>query len=917
MAKDVSTLVDDGASNQDLSRGPLKDRRCRDIFCTVAWSIHLGLFFVAAFAGVQYGNPDKLYAPRDYKGDYCGMEGQWNDGADHTNFPMLVRTMNVTSVSDEIAKELLCSSIAEERLMEILSPADLDDYMCGCCKQPCHRCTGVYKFKDPASKTELAASTASEMIGFTDKNSASGLMMSGSLTRVMERIDRTFIAACVKSCDDVLHNNTADMREYKYEPFFDDLLRKAWKILENDQGVQEIHDAINKDFKFSALPKSLCNYGEQYCVPFPGVTFSEMGAGYCSFALSDEMKQFVGPTVIAMETGAANLGSLMGVLMDTLDVLAVVFGVTFVMGVLLLVLVRFFVGIFVWGAIFFIVVFTVVSGVASYVKAGQCHGVSMTESAQAYAIAASLHGQSLVNYKLNQYAGTNYSVLDMSNEGYTGNGADYVGLQSYARTGRKCQRWDVDTPHNISWYLERYPEANLTENYCRNFNDAVFIWCYTEDPTTRWEFCTTLDTTPFHQTCSTGYVIAAEWQRDSLRVLAVILWCCALIELILSWCLFFVIRRAIAVLKVGAMFVISTPQVIFVPILEAMVAFLWVMFWCFCASFALSQVPSDYTPTTFFATYADAFGTADVPGNCTDKWPPSDVWKYNGDKTSKNDPCSGNEGDTTGITPHCWGCSPPRYMINHNFIYLFFSFLWNNALLRAILECIIAGSAATWFFTPYNKSGSKGYGKIMPSVYNAFRYHFGSLCFGAFILALVQFIRACLKYWEKQAQQAKNRVMMLVFKALQYVMMCFERFIKFLNRSAYITLSITGESFCSAAWHGFKMILNNFVNFGTLFVLGKIINVVGMLFIMLGTGLIGFYVMQYMRPEVNPVAPVLVYSILGWLTGNLFIGVFNLAVDTILFCMIIVEEKGYPADDYVPPPMISIVRGGDGKILTE
>ncbi|XP_066280344.1 hepatocyte growth factor-like [Branchiostoma lanceolatum] len=67
-------------------------------------------------------------------------------------------------------------------------------------------------------------------------------------------------------------------------------------------------------------------------------------------------------------------------------------------------------------------------------------------------------------------------------------GSDYRGNLSVTRTGKTCQRWDVDSPHCRICLPEKHPE--LVENYCRNPGaDDVTLWCYTTDPSTRWEYC--------------------------------------------------------------------------------------------------------------------------------------------------------------------------------------------------------------------------------------------------------------------------------------------------------------------------------------------------------------------------------------------------------------------------------------------
>ena len=65
--------------------------------------------------------------------------------------------------------------------------------------------------------------------------------------------------------------------------------------------------------------------------------------------------------------------------------------------------------------------------------------------------------------------------------------AGYRGCQAQTRSGKTCQSWDSQTPHEHS----RKSEANGTtgHNYCRNPDGEDTIWCYTTDAEKRWEYC--------------------------------------------------------------------------------------------------------------------------------------------------------------------------------------------------------------------------------------------------------------------------------------------------------------------------------------------------------------------------------------------------------------------------------------------
>jgi len=58
-------------------------------------------------------------------------------------------------------------------------------------------------------------------------------------------------------------------------------------------------------------------------------------------------------------------------------------------------------------------------------------------------------------------------------------------------------------------------------------------------------------------------------------------------------------------------------------------------------------------------------------------------------------------------------------------------------------------------------------------------------------------------------------------------MACFERFIKFLNKNAYIQIALTGKNFCMAAKDAFWLIIRNPGKFGLVSTLGGIFILIG------------------------------------------------------------------------------------------
>ena len=70
---------------------------------------------------------------------------------------------------------------------------------------------------------------------------------------------------------------------------------------------------------------------------------------------------------------------------------------------------------------------------------------------------------------------------------------DYRGFISNTKNNRTCQAWSSQFPHGHSYFEYYYPNAGVggdNNNYCRNPNNQPGgAWCYTTDPSVRWEYC--------------------------------------------------------------------------------------------------------------------------------------------------------------------------------------------------------------------------------------------------------------------------------------------------------------------------------------------------------------------------------------------------------------------------------------------
>lgn len=79
-------------------------------------------------------------------------------------------------------------------------------------------------------------------------------------------------------------------------------------------------------------------------------------------------------------------------------------------------------------------------------------------------------------------------------EKITGKGADYRGFQNKTKGGLTCQSWNSDATHKrhsaIKTAYTNKKNGTGDHNYCRNpTGNHSTIWCYTTDPSKRWDNC--------------------------------------------------------------------------------------------------------------------------------------------------------------------------------------------------------------------------------------------------------------------------------------------------------------------------------------------------------------------------------------------------------------------------------------------
>jgi hypothetical protein len=257
--------------------------------------------------------------------------------------------------------------------------------------------------------------------------------------------------------------------------------------------------------------------------------------------------------------------------------------------------------------------------------------------------------------------------------------------------------------------------------------------------------------------------------------------------------------------------------------------------------------------------------------------------------------------------------------------YHVFGFFWTFQFILAFQETVLAGCVASWYFTK-PKGGKKpmNHFTISKTIYRTLRYSVGSLLFGSVLVAIVQLLRLLVKVFEKEIEDqcgGGSHTIKFVIKCVDCCLYCLQKCLKFLNRNAYIEVALTGKSFCTCAQRAFQLLLRNALRVAAINSVGDLVLFVAKLLI---SGLMVFFAfiwferigknddvahlanianasnstrggtsvdagerlngavasngMQYEAPVA------LLVGLLAWLVASVFLGVYEVVIDTIFLC---------------------------------
>ncbi|XP_046915269.2 choline transporter-like 2 isoform X1 [Dermatophagoides farinae] len=218
-----------------------------------------------------------------------------------------------------------------------------------------------------------------------------------------------------------------------------------------------------------------------------------------------------------------------------------------------------------------------------------------------------------------------------------------------------------------------------------------------------------------------------------------------------------------------------------------------------------------------------------------------------------------------------------------------FALIWVLYFISGLFYVTLSGVFADYYWTRDKRDIS--FFVLLNSFGRCIFYHLGSIAFGSLLIAIVRFIRIILEYIDQKCKKYPNNVISRFFMGCcKCCLWCLEKFIKFINKNAYIMLAVHGKSFCSSAHDAFQLIFSNGMRALVLECLSAFLLFLSKLAVTFISGLIAFLIITNQIEFVHLGdfddlnyywGPLGVYLILSYILASSFFNVYDVAVDTI------------------------------------
>ena len=181
---------------------------------------------------------------------------------------------------------------------------------------------------------------------------------------------------------------------------------------------------------------------------------------------------------------------------------------------------------------------------------------------------------------------------------------------------------------------------------------------------------------------------------------------------------------------------------------------------------------------------------------------------------------------------------------------------------------------------------------LFRSLIRSLLFHLGTVALGSLIIAIVKLLRFFLEYIQTRVKNKSGRSARCLLCCCRCCLFCLEKFLKFLNRNAYIITAIYGTGFFRSARRAFIIIISNPLRLLVIDRTTEFLIFISKMMITISMGVLSFFFFTKRIPNANDFVPELNYYFIPillilcgtYVISTCFFSVYSMAVDTLFIC---------------------------------
>ena len=193
---------------------------------------------------------------------------------------------------------------------------------------------------------------------------------------------------------------------------------------------------------------------------------------------------------------------------------------------------------------------------------------------------------------------------------------------------------------------------------------------------------------------------------------------------------------------------------------------------------------------------------------------------------------------------------------------------------------------------------------VSKAFFRSLRYHTGSIALGSLIITIFKIIRLIIEYVDQKTKASQSNIAQCIIKCCKCCLCCLEKFLKYLNRNAYILIAIHGYNFWNGAKNAFLLIVRNCARVATLNWVGDFTLFLGRVFVSAGVTAFALWLFKRNEKVQFFIVPAAITFVMCYFATGAFTSIYEIAIDSTFVCYMEdcerndgLENKRYADDD--------------------